>query len=202
MGFSPLRGDDTPIPTTTPGQMAMNLVEDSAKDLETVLNVAETGVTSLLSRIRAGEKVIAGTPPAADSSWITNDDNDDNNDSDAALHDLIEEEFNHPPIKTSLGDDHQRQYNMEMESMYNELSDHNNHSLPLPLATRPFTAVGDRTLPHQNQPLLPPPHTPAPRKPLARIPRKPPPAPPLPPIPPRKRLSPPYPILSPPPYVS
>ena len=44
MGFSPLREDDTPTPTTTPGQMAMNLVEDLAKDLETVLNVAETGV--------------------------------------------------------------------------------------------------------------------------------------------------------------
>ena len=182
MGFSPLRGDNTPTPTTTtPGQMAMNLVEDLAKDLETVLNVAETGVKSLLSRIRAGEKVIARTPPAADSSWITND-NDDNNDSDAALHDIIEEEFNHPPINTSIGD--QRQYNMEMENMYDELSDHNNHLLPLPLANRLFTAVGDRTQPHQQQPLLPPPCTPAP---------------PPPPIPPRKRLSPPYPILSPPP---
>ena len=187
MGFSPLRGDDTPTPMTTPGQMAMNLVEDSAKDLETVLNVAETEVKSLLSRIRAGEKVIAGRPPAADSSWITND-NDDNNDSDAVLHDILEEEFNHPPINTSLGDDHQRQYNMEMESMYDELSDHNNHSLPPP----------PRTPPRQQQPLLPPPRTPAPRKPLARIPRKPPLAPPPPPIPPRKRLSPPYPILSPP----
>ena len=191
MGFSPLRGDDTPPPSSaTPGQVAMNLVEDSAKDLETVLNVAETGVKSLLSRIRAGEKVIAGTPPPAahDSSWITNDDNNDNNDdSDAALHDILQEEFNHPPIKTSIGD--QRQYNMEMENMYDELVDHNNTPLP----PRP------RTPPRQHQPLLPPPRAPAPRKPMARIAYKPPTAPPPPPLPiSRKRLTPPYPILSPP----
>ena len=186
MGFSPLRGDDTPPPSATPGQVAMNLVEDSAKDLETVLNVAETGVKSLLSRIRAGEKVIAGTPPAHDSSWITND-NNDNNDSDAALHDILQEEFNHPPINTSIGD--QRQYNMEMENMYEELLDHNNTPLP----PRP------RTPPRQQQPLLPPPRTPAPCKPMARIAYKPPMAPPPPPIPlPRTRLAPPYPILSPP----
>ena len=130
MGFSPLRGDDTPPPlaaAATPGQVAMNLVEDSAKDLETVLNVAETGVKSLLSRIRAGEQVVAAgspKPPAnTDSSWITND-----NDSDAALHDILQEEFNHPPINTSIGD--QRQHTMEMESMYDDLLDHNNTPLP------------------------------------------------------------------------
>ena len=142
MGFSPLQGrNDTPPLSTTPGQVAMNLVEDSAKDLETVLNVAETGVKSLLSRIRAGEKVLATAE--APSAPPTTDD-DDNNDSDAILHDILEEEFNHPPINTSIGE--QRQYHMETENMYNELLDHN------------------------NTPLLPPPR----KKPMARIAYKPP----------------------------
>ena len=88
----------------------MNLVEESAKDLETVLNVAETGVKSLLSRLRAGEKVVAaGTPPPPPLPIAANDNDDDG--SDAALHDILQEEFNHPPINTSIGD--QRQYTME-----------------------------------------------------------------------------------------
>ena len=203
MGFSPLQGPpDTPPPLAaaqTPGQMAMNLVEDSAKDLETVLNVAETGVKSLLSRIRAGEKVVAaaGTapqPPAnTDSSWITND-----NDSDAALHDILQEEFNHPPINTSIGD--QRQHTMEMESMYDDLLDHNNTPIP-------------QTPPREQRLEIPPLYTPASRKPMSRIAYKqpmplPPPAriahkapmaPPPPPLPlSRKILAPPYPVLSPP----
>ena len=200
MGFSPLQGtpDTQPPSSATPGQVAMNLVEDSAKDLETVLNVAETGVKSLLSRIRAGEKVVAAEtapqPPAnTDSSWITND-----NDSDAALHDILQEEFNHPPINTSIGD--QRQHTMEMESMYDDLLDHNNTPIP-------------QTPPREQRLELPPLHTPASRKPMARIAYKqsmplPPPAriahkaPMAPPPPPlqisRKLLAPPYPILSPP----
>ena len=146
MGFSPLQGPpDTPPPSlATPGQVAMDLVEDSAKDLETVLNVAETGVKTLLSRIRAGEKVMA-TAEAPSVPPITNND-DDNNDSDAILHDILEEEFNHPPINTSIGE--QRQYHMETENMYNELLDHN------------------------NTPLLPP--SPPRKKPMARIAYKPP----------------------------
>ena len=202
MGFSPLREDDVPPPLAvaqTPGQAAMNLVEDSAKDLETVLNVAETGVKSLLSRIRAGEKIVAaaGTqqpPPTNDSSWITND-----NDSDAALHDILEEEFNHPPINTSIGDD--RQHRMEMDSMYEDLLDHNNTPIP------------PQTPPRERRLELPPLHTPASRKPMsriaykqpmppvppARIAHKAPMAPPPPPLPlSRNKLAPPYPVLSPP----
>ena len=205
MGFSPLQGlpADTPPPpsSATPGQVAMNLVEDSAKDLETVLNVAETGVKSLLSRIRASEKVVAAaetTPqPSAntdESSWITND-----NDSDAALHDILQEEFNHPPINTSIGD--QRQHAMEMESMYDDLLDHNNTPIP------------PQTPPRERRLELPPLYTPASRKPVsriaykqpmplppqARIAHKAPMAPPPPPLPlSRKKLAPPYPVLSPP----
>ena len=206
MGFSPLRGDDTPPPpAATPGEVAMNLVEESAKDLETVLNVAETGVKSLLSRIRDGEKVVAARtppPPPPPLPSAANDNDDDDDGSDAALHDILQEEFNHPPINTSIGD--QRQYTMEnMENMYDDLLDHNN----TPITPRP------RTPPREQQPLLPPPQAPVPRKPMARIAYKPPmPLPPLahiahkapmaPPPPPlpisRKRLAPPYPILSPP----
>ena len=198
MGFSPLQGpSDTPQPLAA-GQVAMTLVEDSAKDLETVLNVAETGVKSLLSRIRAGEQVVAaaGTtrqpPTNTDSSWITND-----NDSDAALHDILQEEFNHPPINTSIGD--QRQHTMEMESMYDDLLEHNNTPIP-------------QTPPREQRLELPPLHTPASRKPMsriaykqpmpippARIAHKAPMAPPPPPLPlSRTILAPPYPVLSPP----
>ena len=202
MGFSPLREDDVPPPLAdaqTPGQAAMNLVEDSAKDLETVLNVAETGVKSLLSRIRAGEKIVAaaGTqhpPPTNDSSWITNDDND----SDAALHDILEEEFNHPPINTSIGEE--RQHAMETESMYDDLLDHNNTPIP------------PQTPPRERRLQLPPLYTPASRKPVSRIAykkpmplpptriaHKAPMAPPPPPLPlSRNILGPPYPVLSPP----
>ena len=199
MGFSPLRRDDDVPPAQTPGQAAMNLVEDSAKDLETVLNVAETGVKSLLSRIRAGEKVVAaaGTqhpPPPNDSSWITNDDND----SDAALHDILQEEFNHPPINTSIGE--QRQHEMEMDSMYDDLLDHNNTPIP------------PQTPPRERRLELPPLYAPASRKPVSRIAykkpmsippvrtaHKTPVAPPPPPLPlSRNILGPPYPVLSPP----
>ena len=170
MGFSPLQGqNDTPLPpSATPGQVAMNLVEDSAKDLETVLNVAETGVKSLLSRIRAGEKVVAtAEAPSAVPPVTTN--NNNNNDIDAILHDILEEEFNHPPINTSIGE--HRQYHMETENMYNELLDHN------------------------NTPLVPPTPPPVRKKPMARIAHKPP--MPIAPVP-RIAHKPPMPIASPP----
>ena len=166
MGFSPLQGQNgTPHPpSTTPGQVAMNLVEDSAKDLETVLNVAETGVKSLLSRIRAGEKVVATAEAPSVPPATTND--DDN--IDAILHDILEEEFKHPPINPSIGE--HRQYLMETENMYNELLDHN------------------------NAPLLPSTPPPSRKKPMARIAHKPP--MPIAPVP-RIAHKPPMPIASP-----
>ena len=179
MGFSPLQehNDDTPLPPpTTPGQVAMNLVEDSAKDLETVLNVAETGVKSLLSRIRAGEKVVAtaeapsSVPPAATT-------NDDDN-IDTILHDILEEEFNHPPINKSIGE--HRQYHMETENMYNDLLDHNNTPLlpPTPPPSRKKSPMAPRIAHKPPMPIAPVPRIahkpPMPIAPVPRIAHKPP----------------------------
>ena len=71
------------------------------------------------------------------------------------LHDILEEEFNHPPINTSIGE--QRQQEMAMDSMYGDLLDHNNTPIP------------PQTPPRERRLELPQLYTPASRKPVSRI---------------------------------
>ena len=77
-----------------------------------------------------GGKVAPGQISSSTSSALSTP----NTNNYIILHDILQAEFQNPPVNPEMtrSPNCQRQYDMETESFYDDLLDHNNHSLPSP----------------------------------------------------------------------
>ena len=132
----PLNSNDLPPATDVEvvQQKKISTAEKSAKELETILNVAESGIQSIINELKSPssplsppaqhQPVISELPPTLHDMW-------------RGLNETLEDEFENPEFDNYDTQTRVMQHeqmsaanNISTENLYDDLLDHNNSPLP------------------------------------------------------------------------
>ena len=125
-------------------QQKINTAEKSAKELETILNVAESGIQTIINELQSSHAPISPLPtlPPAQQQTISQP---PPHDIDRALHETLEEEFENPELNNYSTQNRVMQHkqlaaaanNIPTENLYDDLMEHSNSPLPPRKRLRP-----------------------------------------------------------------